>query len=136
MKKYFLLLMGILTICFKCEKSGKETGLIYYSYSDCKEENFSSQILNDTAEVEIIIEDLLIKVIHRNALLNCCPESIVVKFTQEDSILKLDEEDINPQCDCSCFHEIKSVIRVQEHGTYILEIYPNGRLIFRKRIIV
>ena len=128
---------------FHCEKKSEEIGLIYYSHSGCKEENFSSQILSDTAEIEpqvqIIIEDLLITVIHKNALLNCCPDSIVVRFTQEENILKLDEIDYivgSGGCDCMCSYEIKSVIRVQDHGTYILEIYTNGRLVFRKKIIV
>ena len=135
MKKYILILLGILIIYFNCERKN-ETGLIYYSHSDCKEEIFSGDLVNDTADVEIIIEDLLITVIHKNALLNCCPESIVVKFTQEDSILKLDEMEVNGGCDCECFYEIKSIIRVQAHGTYILEIYTNGSLVFRKKIIV
>ena len=134
----FLLYIILVVIGLGCGKEKGPVGearLISYSYSDtCLAKNPPQ----DTAEVEIIIDGLKITVVHKNAMFNCCPDSIIVEFTQENTLLKLFEKEVlGPEaCDCTCPFEVSAIIEVPRNGTYILEIYTEGHLVYRKEISV
>ena len=105
-----------------------EAQLIRYSHSDTCVGSLSS----DSAEVEIIVDGREITVVHKNALLNCCLDSILVDFTQQNSLLRLTEMEVVPRpCDCLCPFEVRATIEVSLPGTYIIEIWTGDVMVWR-----
>lgn len=134
MKKLFpYIILTIISVgCDRGERPHREAKLISYSHSDTC---VSSK--GRAAEVEIIINGLQITVVHKDAQFNCCADSAIVKLVQEDTVIKIFEEEVTPDpCRCVCTFEVSSVIEVNRPGTYILEIYTNEWLVYRKRIRV
>jgi hypothetical protein len=137
MLKNLFIIISLLVLSLACSKSGKNEGapvLEYYSYSDsCLSKKGEGDI--DSAQVEIIINGLELTVIHKNAILNCCLDSILLEFTHNDNILTLIENELttNP-CECVCHYKVEAEIKVPNPGDYILEIYTSSHLVYRKKI--
>lgn len=89
------------------------------------------------ADVEVSVDGLRIFVTHKNAIFNCCLETIVVKFRQDGDLLVLKESEVaTVPCDCVCPFEIKATIEVPHRGTYVLEIYSGVELVWRQEVVV
>jgi hypothetical protein len=135
-------LIVLFVINFSCSKenSGKtspyeETQLIGYSASDSCLTLY--RLYGDSAEVEIEVNGFDINITHKNAILNCCLDSIRVEFALAGDTLKLYETEVlSMGCYCLCPYEVNAKIGVAESGNYLLEIYTEGRLVYQKWIEV
>ncbi|MEO0276332.1 MAG: hypothetical protein ABIM60_06105 [candidate division WOR-3 bacterium] len=137
---YFLIIFAFLFSCEHKNEKNKKVELISYSYSDtCIQNNVSSV---ETAIVEIEIKDLIVKITHKNANLNCCPDSLILKlYNINDTIVLYEDDGIDEMgegCDCTCEYLMKACIKVPHYGKYILEIKSSyfPFLIYRKEIEV
>jgi hypothetical protein len=134
--------MVLIILSIRCGKdntlsSPDQAQLIDYSHGTCDKTYTESQfhMMSDSADVEIIIDGLQVTVIHKNAVLNCCLDSIVVEFSQEDNLLKLTEtEETKNPCLCLCDYEVEAIIEVPAPGTYIIEIWTVKKLVWREEI--
>lgn len=148
MKKAFLSgIIFILIIFFiiSCEGGVEviknEPELLDYNYSGCI--NSFSTFSPETAIVDIRISGLRLKVIHKNAMLNCCPDTLLLTLiSHNDTIILYEDDCINNRgdmgCDCMCEYIMEAEIKVPKYGKYILEIRSSyfPFLIFRKEINV
>jgi hypothetical protein len=128
--KIFLIMTLILFfINFSCSEETpdipspyEETQLIGYLSSDTctiRLRQFSSE-----ADVEIEVDEFDINITHRNAMFNCCLDSIRSEFARNGDTLKLTEvEYLTGGCYCTCPYEISATIGVCEPGTYLIEIF-------------
>ncbi len=107
---------------------GGEAQLIHYSHSD----TCVGSLTLDPAEVEVVVDGFEITVIHKDAALNCCLDSILVEFTQEDTVLRLREtEAVSNPCYCVCPFEVRATIEVSAPGNYIIEIWTEDAMVWR-----
>ncbi len=130
----------ILLNCMEKNDKGEpeKAELISYSYTGC-----INKILehSDTAEVEIITETevapLFVTILHKNAIFNCCPDTILVEVSQSQDTLRIIEKEVIERggCDCTCLFKVKIRIKVPSRGIYILEIWNEGFGIVYKRKI-
>jgi len=133
---------------WSCEESGingvppEDAHLIGYSTSDtCMGNSISAPPEADDWDgptvVEITVDGLLITVFHKNAYLNCCLDEIAVEFSQQGRLLVLEECEVAPNpCYCYCPFEVEATIEVRTAGIYTLEIWTEGRLVWRGYIEV
>ncbi len=112
----------------------EETQLISYSSSDSCLSHFRQYV--DSAEVEIEVDSFDINITHKNAILNCCLDSIEVEFVEAGNTLKLYETEVNGHCYCDCPYEITAKIGVAEPGVYLIEIFTEDRLVYQKWVEV
>jgi hypothetical protein len=115
----------------------EETQLIGYSSSDSCLPYYRQS--GDSAEVEIEVDSFDINITHKNAILNCCLDSIDVEFVEAGDTLKLYETEVSLYgmlCTCLCPYEINAIIGVSESGVYIIEIFTEGRLVYQKWVEV
>ena len=139
-----LIVMSILY--FQCgQKSGVtapdgEAELSEYSHSDCIGESISgsfTNLLSDSADVEIIVEGFQITIIHKNATFNCCLDYIQVVLTQQNFFLKLTEtEFVTSPCLCTCPFEVTATIDVPSPGTYTIELWAYDELLWSGEVEV
>lgn len=73
-------------------------------------------------DMEITVEGHSLRIIHRNATYNCCPEDIRVGLTAGDGCLLLQEtEFLAMPCPCLCCYDIESVVVDLLPGRYWVE---------------
>jgi hypothetical protein len=142
--KIFLVTVLILFfINFSCSEESLDnqspydkTQLIGYSASDSCLSRFRQY--GDSAEVEIFVDSFDINITHKNAMLNCCLDSITVQFLQAGDTLKLYENEIilGYSCDCICPYEVNSTLGVAKPGAYLVEIYTYRRLVYQEWVEV
>jgi hypothetical protein len=116
-----------------------EAQLVDYSHGECDLELAGSHytLESDSADVEITIDGLEVTVIHRNAILNCCLDSIPITFSQEGNLLKLTETESTSQpCLCLCPYVVEATIMVPSSGTYVIEVYTLTKLVWREEIFI
>ena len=83
------------------------------------------------ADVEIEVNGLEVVVEHNNAMLNCCLDSILVSFEQQDRLLKLlEREAVTMPCDCICPFEVVAKLDVSTPGDYLIEVWTEARLVW------
>jgi hypothetical protein len=111
-----------------------ETQLISYSASDSCLSHFRQY--GDSAEVEIEVDSFDINITHKNAMLNCCLDSIKVEFVEAVDTLKLYETEVGGYCWCLCPYEISATIGVSESGLYLIVIYEGDRLVYQEWVEV
>jgi len=91
----------------------------------------------ETAKVEVVVEGLRMTLIHENAMLNCCLDSILVDLNQEGSLLKLVEtEVVTTPCDCICPFKVTATIGVSTPGTYTMEVWTAAELVWTGEVEV
>jgi hypothetical protein len=132
---FIIISLWILSLaCSKSRKDEDVSVLKHYSYSDsCLSRK--GEVRSDSAQVEIIINGLELTVIHKNAIFNCCLDSILLEFTHNDNILTLIENELaTVPCRCWCPYKVEAEIKVPNPGDYILEIYTGSELVYRKKI--
>jgi hypothetical protein len=88
-------------------------------------------------KVKVTVEGLRIHVVHGNAILNCCLDTIEVDLTHDGRLLMLREKEVvTTPCDCICPFEVEATIEVLLPGTYVLEIYTGIELVWSQEIEV
>ena len=135
-----LLILPALLVC-GCSDESRETKMISSASSDsCMARGFSSRDnLVDWPEpdVKVTVEGLTINLVHTNATLNCCLDTIEVDFTHDGRLLMLREKEVvTMPCDCICPFEVEATIEVPSPGTYLLEIYTGVELVWSDEIEV
>jgi hypothetical protein len=117
-----ILLLLILTCSGINESPYEGTQLVdYYSSDTCLTR---IRQYGDSAEVEIEVDGFYINITHKNALFNCCLDSIKPEFTQSEDTLKLTEVEYRiGGCYCTCPYEVSATIGVSEPGIYLIEIF-------------
>ena len=89
----------------------------------------------DGPEVLVKVDGLRIFVVHKNAIFNCCLDSIEVGFSQEEWLLTLKEtEVVTKACRCLCAFEVTAAIEVSAPGVYVLEIWTGPELVWRDEV--
>jgi hypothetical protein len=89
------------------------------------------------ADVEVEVNGLEVVVEHKNAILNCCLDSILVSFEQQGKLLKLVErESVTMPCDCICPFEVVAEIEVSAPGDYLIEVWTEARLVWSGEVEV
>ena len=118
----FLLLLLFLA-CSDSDESPYEEAQLIGSYSSDTCVSHMRQYV-DSAEVEIEVEGFDISITHKNAIFNCCLDSIKAEFTQSGDTLKLTEVEYRiGGCYCTCPYEVSTAIGVSDPGTYLIEIF-------------
>lgn len=95
-----------------------------YGHSGCLPGPLSSDEYPGCGEDEIVItvEGHSLRIIHRNATYNCCPEDIRVDLTIGCAGLSLQETEILAMpCPCLCCYDIESVVVDLLPGHYWIE---------------
>ena len=133
MKRYIKIFFEALIILsffiLSCSKGipYEETQLISQSSSDdCVGSPYDKTIdaKSDSVEVEITVEGFTINITHKNAIFNCCIDSIKTEFTEEGDTLELCEVGFwTNGCYCTCPFEVHSTIGVSAPGVYLIEIW-------------
>ena len=73
-------------------------------------------------EIELVVEDGALHVLHQNATYNCCCDDIVIVLTVEGDVLHLTEVEIVPDpCYCICCYNVQATIVDLAPGTYTVE---------------
>jgi hypothetical protein len=73
-------------------------------------------------EIEITVEDNTIRILHRNATYNCCPDDIRVTLSVQGNELRLTEEEVlTTPCDCLCCYDVASAVADLLPGTYLVQ---------------
>jgi hypothetical protein len=74
---------------------------------------------------------------HKNAVFNCCLDSILVSFQEEERLLVLQEsEEVTHACRCLCDYEVSATIEVGAAGTYTLEVWTGDLLVWSGQVEV
>jgi hypothetical protein len=128
-------LPGILAGCSEDVElqSAGQARLVQYSHSDeCVAQGSPPlELAQGEANVEVKVDGLEVTVIHKNAFLNCCLDSIDVDFEQQYRLLKLVErEAVTMPCDCICPFEVVSTIMVSTPGKYTVEVWTEASLVW------
>ena len=90
---------------------GSETNPTAYQYSICGED-----------QIEVVVENHLVRITHKNATYNCCPDDIEVSLWVAGNLLRLTEKEIlTHPCYCLCCYDVKSTIVDLPSGSYTLE---------------
>jgi hypothetical protein len=110
----------------------RQARLIGYSHSkECLTPGDPIGTELSSADVEVAVDGMSVTVTHRNAFLNCCLDSIVVDFKQDNNVLKLVEhEAVTMPCDCICPFEVVATLEAATPGTYVIEIWTEARLVW------
>jgi hypothetical protein len=102
-----------------CTGSGPR--LSYYRNSGCLSTLLSGDDYpwcGDDA-VEIAVEEYSLRITHRNATYNCCPEDIRVELTVAGDTLTLGETEVlTMPCVCLCCYDVESVVVNLPEGYY------------------
>jgi len=126
---------------FGCADDFREASMVSYAVGDSclargQEAALSGGAIDD-AQVEITVDGLRIHVAHKNAIFNCCLDTIVVGFSQDGRLLTLREAEVtNTPCHCICPFEVTATIEVLLGGEYVVEIYTRVELVWRDKITV
>lgn len=143
--KIFLITSIILLfINFSCNEESpvnqspyEETQLIGYSSGDsCL---IHLRQYGDSAEVEIEVDSFDIYITHKNAMFNCCLDSIEVELVEARDTFKLYEIEVlfdDMACSCTCPYEINATIGVSASGIYLIEIFEGDRLVYQEWVEV
>ena len=61
-------------------------------------------------QIELIVESRALKVLHRNATYNCCPDDIAITLSVEGTVVRLtEEEDLTTGgCFCLCCYDVEA----------------------------
>lgn len=109
----------------------------YYHSEECVRPGGSLGLDMGDADVEVEIDGLEVTITHKNAFLNCCLDSILVSFAQEDRLLRLVEhEAVTIPCDCICPFEVMAVIEVSVPGKYMIEVWTEAGLVWTRKVEV
>ncbi len=139
----FALSAALIIGCGEDLKSGTPAGAAMVEYvagDSClsgtkKETDAYGQ--QDEAKVEVTVEGLTIFVTHKNAVFNCCLDSIVVDFSQDERRLVIRESEVvTHACHCNCDFEVSVTIEVPGAGTYLLEIWTGNVLVWSGEVEV
>ena len=70
-------------------------------------------------EIDLVVADGTLNVLHRNATYNCCRDDIAISLSVEGDLLRLTEEEIlTDPCYCICCYEVEATIVSIDPGTY------------------
>ncbi|UCE58120.1 MAG: hypothetical protein JSU63_11805 [Phycisphaerales bacterium] len=74
-------------------------------------------------QIEVTIQDRAVKLVHRNATYNCCPDDIAVTLSVEGTVVRVtEEEDLTTGgCFCLCCRDLEALIVSLIPGEYTLQ---------------
>jgi hypothetical protein len=135
------LILIVLCLLFACERAKSPTnsplGFFFESsYTGCKESFGKTVQTSGGGSVILSSFNDTIRVVHANALYNCCAEikTDVVKTRLGFDVFEIDEGDT---CDCMCRIDVTTFICRVPVGTYLIKIRDTkGNLVDRGYVIV
>lgn len=119
----FSVLLFLVTGCGK-ENIFSNTGKITIDnvkHGECK--NISNTKNGEAEEIHFTaISATQLKVVHRNAVFNCCPKSLIVECEAEENTINIVEKEEELGCKCVCPFDLEFVINFLREGTYTIKI--------------
>lgn len=140
-----LALVIAVTACviWGCDQDSKprptgEATLVGFSNGECQREQAQARAYSsEEPKVEIITDGLLVMINHKNAMFNCCLDTILVDLAQEENLLILTEAEIATHpCHCICPYEVSASLEVSLPGQYQVEIWAEESLIWAGDVTV
>jgi hypothetical protein len=119
----FSLLLSLVAGCNR-ENNFSNTGEIIIDnvkHGGCK--NTSNTRSAEAEEIQLIaVSATQLKVIHRNAIFNCCPKSLIVECNADENTIFIVEKEEEHGCKCICPFDLEYVINSLSEGTYTIKI--------------
>jgi len=120
------IIIAIIFVAVSCDRENKfpDTGKITIDnvkHGDCK--NTSNTRSAEAEEIQLIaVSATQLKVIHRNAIFNCCPKSLIVECNADENTIFIVEKEEEHGCKCICPFDLEYVINSLSEGTYTIKI--------------
>lgn len=107
--------------------TGNKTGFLNYEYWDCHSKNSLTSKTKHLPNANIIVYQFndKVKLFHKGATFNCCPEKIVVKSEIVANIINIYESEIlgsQGGCKCFCGYNLRMTFKL-EPDEYLINIY-------------
>jgi len=119
----FFVILFLSILGFSCKKNSPTTNPVsnLLSNSGCKQGIVLGN--NDTDSIYYSHSGNILTIYHFNAAFNCCPKSLFVNMSLQDSLVTLDEREILiTPCKCSCLYDISYKMENIPLGIYTIYI--------------
>ena len=103
-----------------------------FTYFGCKKSTNTATVSTKSAseEEEYIAyegyKDGYLYIRHINATFNCCPDTLKVTASTSGDRLFINEQEINPQCNCTCQYDLTYKIGPLSAQKYTLHLYKDA----------
>lgn len=140
-----LIIMIAVALCgvWGCDRNagtrpaGEATLVDFSNSGECQARDPKGGYPDEPPKVEVITEGQVVLINHKNAIFNCCLDTIRVELRQEERLLILTESEIvTHYCRCNCAFEVTASLEVTLPGVYWIEIWGGGALVWTGRVTV